>query len=323
MPALVRQSNVVAEANVAAASVSSVTITGVAAGNCLVAIVVVHSPTGNTNDLCTGFGTTISGTAANTWTLARREGELDSGGYWYSELTIWTAPNVSAGTTVGKPTFSSDALYVRVHMDEFSGLVTTSVVDTAASGSSDNTTTQVSTGSSGTLAQASQIIVAAFGGRYQYRINNGESGPGIAPTGYTILQGTTDNSLGVIGQSVYREVSSTDAVSVTWTYGAPGVGLAALVTLKAASAGLRLEVDNIKTSIDTTTGWTFWAWSDDPLDGSAKKRWQSYTASVSGGKLIFPDAPAGAAAGSTFNVMGYQPSGTLTTGMMVGVVRSV
>ncbi len=326
MPGPVRQSNLVVQSNFAPASVTSATINGVASGNCLVAIVIVHYPGGSDTDLVSAYSTTISGSPANTWTNVLRSRRGDAAGVWYSELTAWVAPNASAGNTIGKPTFTQAGNHwLFSHMDEWSGIATTSPVDktdtdTVAAGAG---TTSLTTGPTATLAQASQVVIAAIGNRYNYAWNGGY-GSGTAPSTYTVLRGTTDNTTGAVGQSAYKEVSATTAVSAAWTFVAGyGPAVAGIFTLKTATTTLRLEVDDIDTEITGTTGWTFWAWSGDPGDAAADKKWTSYAASISGGKLVFPDAPPGATDGSTWNVMGYQPSGTLTTGFMSGTVREV
>jgi hypothetical protein len=323
MPGPVRQSNLVVNSAVAPASVTGATINGVEAGNCLVAIVIAYYPAGTDTDLVTGYGTTIAGSASNTFANALRVRRGDASG-WYTELTAWVAPNVSAGNTIGKPTFAlTGSHWVFTHMDEWAGIATTSPVDetdtdsvAAAAG-----TASITVGPTGTLSQASQVVIAAAGNRYNY-IWNGGYGSGNAPSTYTVLRGITDNTGGAVGQSVYKEVTSTAAVSATWTF-ADGYGpaVAGIFTLKTSSATLRLEVDDIDTEITGTTGWTFWAWAGDPDTAPAAKKWTAYAATIVSGKLVFPDAPPGATDASTWNVMGYQPSGTLTTGFMTGTVR--
>jgi hypothetical protein len=326
MPGPVRQSNLVVQGSVTPAALTGATITGVASGNTLVSIVVAYYPTAADTNICTGYGTTIGGSAANTWSNVLRVRSAVFDGVWYAELTAWIASNVSAGDTVGKPTFAaSTEHWVFTHMDEWSGIVTSSPVDQTATAvvAAAAGTASVTVGPTSTLSQASEVVIAAVGNRYNYVWNSGY-GSGTAPSTYTVLRGTTDNTTGAVGQSAYKEVTATTAVSATWTF-ADGYGptVAGLFTLKQGTTALRLEVDDIDTEITGTTGWTFWAWSGDPLDAKADKRWTAYSATLSGGKLVFPDAPPGATDGSTWNVIGYQPSGTLTTGFMTGTVRAV
>lgn len=327
MPGPVRQSNLVLQSGVASSSVSGATIAGVAAGNTLVAIVVAHRPSSATANLVTGYGTTIGGTSANTWSNILRVGRLASDGVWYSEITAWIASGVSAGTTVGLPTFAfSDSLTVFSHMDEWAGIATASPLDKTSTTSlaAATGTASITVGPTAALAQASEVVIAAVSNRYNFVWNGTYSSPGAPPSTYTVLQGNTDNSAGNVAQTAYKEVTATTAVSATWSF-ADGYGptCAAIFTLRQASSTLRLEVDNIDaTDITGTTGWTFWAWSGDPLDAPAAKRWTAYSASLSSGKLVFPDAPPGAAVNSTWNVFGYQPSGTRTTGLMAGIVRA-
>ena len=316
MPGPVRQSNLVFQAGIDASAINGATINGVESGNTLVAIVVAHRPSSGTGNIVSGYATTIGATPTNTWTLIARAGRLEPAGVWYSEVTAWIASNVAAGNTVGKPTFSlTDALTVFSHMDEWSGIATSSPVDKTATADESGAAGTLTVGPTGTLSQASEVVIGAIGNRYNYSWTS--------PSGFTVLQSTTDNSTGNVAQSLYREVSATTSLSATWSYVTgygPAVGV--LFTLKQGTTTLRLEVDNIDADITGTTGWTFWAWPGDPLDSAASKRWTSYSATLSSGKLVFPDAPSGAAENSTWNVMGYQPSGTLTTGFMSGTVRA-
>lgn len=322
MASLARQSNLVTQASVAALSVTPATINGVAAGNCLVAIVVVNTPTGADANLCTGYSTTVGGSPGNTWTNVLRQRRVNAGGVWYSEVTAWVALNVSAGNTVGTPTFAYDNLYVYHHMDEWSGVATASAVDRTATAFADAGATTITVGPTSTLSQASELVIAVMGNGFNDNWNGSGTAPGTAPSGYTVVRGNIGTGRNN-AQTVYREVGATTAQSATWAINSTyGPSVAGIFTLKLGSTSLRLEVDNIDPEIASTSGWTFWAWPGDPLDSAASKRWTSYGATVASGKLIFPDAPSGAALDSVWNVMGYQPSGSLTTGFMTGVVRA-
>lgn len=323
MPAPIRSSNLVIDSNVAPASLGGATINGVAAGNTLVAIVVAGYPAGVDTDLVSGYGTTVGGTPNNTWTnvLRRRLGE--TGGTWYVEVTAWIASSVAAGDTVGKPTVPLSGNYwIYQHMDEWTGIMSASPVDQTATASA-LTGSSLTVGPTGALAVASQTVIAAIGSRYNFVWNGDFSDPGTPPATYTTVRGTRDNVPGIVGQTVYKDVTSTTAVSASWTYATDEPVVAGLFTLKQGSTALRLEIDDIKPDIAGTTGWTFWAWSGNPAAAPAAKEWTAYSASVVGGKLVFPDAPTGATAGSTWNVYGYQPSGTLSIPMSTGVVRAV
>jgi hypothetical protein len=328
MPGPVRQSNLVQESNVATGTVSGATINGVASGNCLIALVYVVTPTSNSSDVVSAYSTTIGGSAANTWTLIARGKVLGADGVRCLEVTAWIAHNVSAGNTVGKPTLvPGSGNNVIHHVDEWSGIVTASAVDkTATATHSATSATSITAGPTATLAQTNEVVIGAVVTWLGYRYNGtGDgTGPGTPPTGLTILQGTTTNAFAVTGQSAYKDpAGSTAAVSAAWTYDNAQPSAAIIFTVKQGTTNLRLEIDNIdSTDITGTTGWTFYAWPGAPDAGAATKTWTAYSASIVSGKLVFPDAPPGATAGSTWNAMGYQPAGTLTTGFMSGTVRA-
>lgn len=205
----------------------------------------------------------------------------------------------------------------------------------AASAAVDKTSTDTEPENSGTitipptatLAQADQVVYAVAASRYNFAWNGSFAAPGTPPSGFTVAQGTTDNSL-LVAQSAYREVAGTDGVGASWTYaqqtGDRGA-VAALVTLRKGSTSLRLEIDSIDTEVVGTTGWTIGAWAGNPFQtgalGQCSRAWTGYAAVVSGGKLILPDAPPGASAGDTYTVSGFQPAGTFNLPWTTGVVR--
>lgn len=326
MPGPVRQSNVVQQGNIAPAAVTAAAINGVVAGNCLIAIVVANSPTSSSADLVSAYGTTIGGSPANTWTLIARSKLLDSAGTWCVEVTAWIAHNVAAGNTEGKPTLvPASANYVWHHMDEWPGIVTASAVDKTATATAASTATSITVGPTAALAQTNEVVIAAVGTRLAYTWNGSGSGAGTKPASMdAILRGTTDNSIAATGQSSYKDpAGATTGVSATWTYANAQTAVAIIFTIKQGTTNLRLEVDDIDSAdITGTTGWTFGAWAGDPFSTLCNKKWSAYSASIVSGKLVFPDAPAGATAGATYNVSGHQEAGTKTTGWMVGTVRS-
>jgi hypothetical protein len=325
MPAsLVRQSNLVVEQNVDASNVTGATINGVASGNTLIAVVVAIRSGMSSGDIISGYGTTIGGSAANTWSLMTGSRiAYSSGSGRRTEITWWIASNVSAGNTVGKPTFafSDDSTQVYTHLDEWSGISASSPVDKAKTASAAAGNATIATGSSGTLSQASELVLVAWGNRWCYQ------DPPTIPSGYTAVRSIAGNNGTnplLAGRTFYKEVSATTAVDATVSQTDDFDGsVISLVTLKLGSTTLRLEIDDIdETDITGTTGWTIGAWSGDPFTTTANKVWTGYSASVSGGKLILPDAPSGASAGSTYNVVGYQPSGTKMLAFCSGTVRA-
>lgn len=319
----VRQSNLVVQQSVDGDSVTGATINGVAAGNTLTACVVAIRDGMASGDIISGYSTTIGGSASNTWTLMTGSRSAYSSGARRTEVTWWIASSVSAGDTIGKPTFafSDDSTMVFTHMDEWSGIASSSPVDQAKTATAAAGNTSIATGSTGTLAQASEVVLVAWGNRWCYQ------DPPQIPSGYTQLQaiaGNNGTNPYLAGRSFYKEVSATTAQSATVSQTDDFDGSAiSLVTLKLGSTTLRLEIDDIDTTdITGTTGWTIYAWTGDPGDAAAAKKWTGYDAVISSGKLILPDAPSGAADGATFNVVGYQPSGTRMLAFCTGTVRA-
>jgi hypothetical protein len=328
MPGPVRQSGLVNEAARSDSNVSSASINGVASGNALIAVCVAHcSTTVQTGNIVSAYTSSPS----NTWTLAVRHAQTI--GSFRTEVTIWVAHNVASGNTTGKPTFTAGTNAgheIFHHFDEWSGVVTSSSVDKTGTVANAENLDTITVPNTATLAQADQIVYCAVGCRWNYQWNgDGPGGAGAAPSTYTVSKGETENSL-MVAQSAYKEVSSTAAVGATWTYaqqtGDRGA-VAVLATFKKSSTSLRLEIDNIDTTdISGTTGWTIGAWAGSPFQtgagGQCSKVWTSYSASITSGKLIFPDAPPGASLNDAYNVMGYQPSGTRTLAWCQGVVRA-
>lgn len=328
MPGPVRQSGLINEAARNDANVSSASINGVASGNMLVAVCVAHCSTSvQTGSIVSAYTSSPS----NTWTLGVRHAQTI--GSYRTEVTIWVAHNVASGNTTGKPTFTAGTNAgheIYHHFDEWSGMATSSSVDKTSTVSNAENLATLTVPNTATLAQADQVVYAVAGCRYNYQWNgSGPGGPGAAPTNFTILQGETNNSV-MVAQSVYREVAATAGVGATWTYAQqPGDrgAIAVVVTLKKGGASsLRLEIDNIdSTDMSGTTGWTIGAWPQSPFQtgagGQCAKVWSAYSASITSGKLILPDAPPGASVNDTYTVSGYQPSGTRVLAWCSGVVR--
>jgi hypothetical protein len=329
MPGPIRQSSLVNQSGVQDSTVTAASVNGVAAANMLVAVVVAYCNTSTqSGDIVNGYTSTPS----NTWTLAERVAQTT--GVWRTEITVWVAPNVASGNTTGKPTFTSGttaAHWCWHHLDEWAGMATSSPIDKTSEDTEPENSGTITVPNTATLAQAEQVVYAVAACRWNYAWNGSYSAPGTAPSTYTVLQGTTDNATLMVAQSSYKEVLSTNPVGATWTYeGAPGDNgaVALVVTFKKSSTSLRLEIDNIDSADMTgTTGWTLGAWPADPFQtgptGQCAKVWTSYSATITSGKLILPDAPPGAAVNDTYNVSGHQPAGTRNLAWCSGVVRVV
>lgn len=314
----VRQSNAVAANASQTSTVGAATITGVVAGNTLVACTIAYREGTASGNLIEAYTTTIGGSPANTWTLLLRAA-YTSPANRRTEICWWIASSASSGTTVGKPDFTYEDASTQIfhHFDEWNTIATSSPLDKAISANTLTGNATAGSGSSGTLAQASEVVLAAWANRYDY------TSPATFPSGYTGLQSNVGNSI-IAARSCYKEVSATTAVSATFdqiTQADEGA-VVALITLKLGSTSLRMEIDDIDPEIEGTTGWTIWAWAGGPAAAAADKEWTAYTADVVGGALILPDAPPGSADGTTYNVSGHQPAGSLNLAWCQGVVRA-
>lgn len=332
MPGPVRQSSLVNETARDDANVGGALVNSVASGSLLVAVVAAFCNTSvASGNIVSGYGTTIGGSPSNTWALAARSAQTV--GVWRTEVTIWVAHNVAAGNTTGKPTFTAstnEGHSVWHHMDEWTGMATSSSVDKTATTSAADGAGAIATTATATLAQADEVVYCAAACRYNYLWNGDYDAPGAPPTtGFTVLQGTTNNATLLVAQSAYKEVASTAGVSASWAYAEQSGDLgavAALATLKKSTTSLRLEIDDVDTAdITGTTGWTFGAWPANPFQtgsgGQCAKVWSGYSATLDGTTLVFPDAPPGASVDDVYNVSGHQPSGTLNFPWSTGTVR--
>lgn len=332
MPGPIRQSALVNETGRQNSTVAAASISGVAAGNMLIAVCVAHCSTSvQTGDIVASYGTTIGGSPANTWTLARREAQTI--GSWRTEVTIWVAHNVAAGTTLGRPGFTASTNPghdIWHHMDEWPGMAASASVDKVGGDVEPENSGTITIPNTAVLAQADQVVYAVCGCRYNFQWNGNGTAPGAPPAGYTVIQGTTDNLSLMVAQSAYREVASTAGVGASWTYAQqPGDrgAVAALATFrKGGASSLRLEIDDIDPDIASTTGWTIGAWPQNAFQtgtaGQCAKVWTGYAATISAGKLILPDAPPGASLNDVYNVSGHQPAGTQNLAWTTGIVRT-
>lgn len=318
--ALVKQSNAIAEAGIQTSTVSGVSIAGVVAANTLIACCIAYREGTASGNLIDAYTTTIGGSPANTWVLLHRAPRVSTANR-LTEITWWIAYNVAAGTTIGKPdcTYEDASTSIFHFMDEHSGIAASPALDKTSSGTAGSGAATVSTGSTGTLAQPTELVCIAYGNRYDY------TNPATFPAGYTIGQRSLVGNAIMAARAAYREVSATTALNETWNQinQSDEGAVASIVTIKLSTTALRVEIDNIDVSdVTGTTGWKIGAWAGDMFTTQPNKVWTPYSAVISSGKLIFPDAPPGAVIGDLFNVWGYQPSGTKQLALSQGVVRA-
>lgn len=121
------------------------------------------------------------------------------------------AEDVAAGNTTVTLDYGT-GFYITGEFAEFSGVVVVSPLDQQTSGSSAGSNSPA-TGTTGTLAQADELVLAVVGGQAS-NANEGFDVP--AATGYTNLYVEQDGSLHESGSGDYKFVSATTGVSAAW-----------------------------------------------------------------------------------------------------------
>lgn len=167
----------------------------------------------------------VTDTAGNTWHLIGSpvwDSNDQSVQLAYAEDAVGGANTVTATLAAG-----ASRLYRRIILSEYSGIVTSGALDQWAGRSQANTTAtdNVTSGATGTLAQADELVVCGT-----MDVNNGANVL-TAGTGYTKR---LEAGLAAIEDKV---VSSTAAVNGTWTYGTAGRAVTHVATFKIASTG--------------------------------------------------------------------------------------
>ena len=257
-------------------------------------------------DLVTGV--TIGGAAAG---LAARAVASASGTNHRTETCIWVLENVSAGNKAVVVSVNGP-LYINWHADSWA-IGATAPLDKTATATHMNPGTQSvpvpATGTTGTLAQAAQLVIGAAASKYNWTWGGTYGGGGTPPSGYTLLAGITEDNVNQVPfQTVYRETSTTAGVSAGFSVASTDANtVGALATFKISTVQRRVRV-LLDTAVNGATGITAFAWSGDP-DGSLATKWSGLSAQSTGGILFLPSPPAAWATGSDVNVIAYQPSG--------------
>ena len=121
------------------------------------------------------------------------------------------AEDVAAGNTTVTLDYGT-GFYITGEFAEFSGVVVVSPLDQQTSGSS-AWSNSPATGTTGTLAQTDELVLAVVGGQAS-NANEGFDVP--ATTGYTNLYVEQDGSLHESGSGDYKFVAATTGVSAAW-----------------------------------------------------------------------------------------------------------
>jgi len=283
----------------------SATLAGVAAGHTVVVVTSAFRFSTPTGDLVTGV--TIGGTAA---TLAARGSAVQSGTNHRTECCIWLRPNMSSGDAAVVVAVDG-TVDINWHADSWA--FSASPLDQTATAQHLSPGTPSvpvpATGTTGALAQASQVVIAAAASRYTWTWGGTYGGGGTPPGGYTLLFGITEDSVNQVPfQSAYRSTASTAGVSAGFSVvDGAAVTAGALATFRLQSVQRRLRV-RAEAAINGATGITAYAWPGEP-DASLARKWTNVAAESSGGVVLLPDPPAAWSTGSTVNVVLYQPAG--------------
>lgn len=328
--AVVRTSTLAGGNGVNRAACPTATSAAATAGNGKVAIVAAFraAPSGNvvdSYDFVTPAGT------VNVASPALRVSFVD-GSYWRTELTIWVQPNAPAGITTGKPVLTVDdaANNVQHVFCEITDLDTTSPVDKTASGTnagvSGTTTVSATTAA---LAQANEIVFAAFADRWNYDIN-GDSGTGAVPSGsgFTLLAGDAGNSI-LSFAAFYRIVSATTAISLTTAFAdqADQGQVFGIVTLKGSTTNLRVEVTGFDPAVVAPGGSPLvmddvGVWLGNVFTTLCSGHYED-VAFTTDGKLLLAPAPSGGVADQQVNVIVDDgTAGVAARGILLGTIKS-
>lgn len=205
---------------------TSVTATfgaGTTAGNCVVACV----GTGGAS-LRTVSGVTLGGAAGN-FAVAKAQSNSST---VVVDCEIWTDQNCAGGQTAVKASYSGVPSASAVWAEEWAGISASSAVDkTNSAGAS---STSWSSGASGTLSQASEVVLGAV-----YCATNAAvtiTGPGSPWT--NLAQAGGSGGLGLLAGYQIVSATTTQTYSGTQNGSAFESNAAVIVTLKAAAANV-------------------------------------------------------------------------------------
>lgn len=146
------------------------------------------------------------------------------------EITKWRKSNISAGTQSATVTLVNANSDVTWHFDEYEDIDLTTPIDKISFGTSASNTSPINTGTTGTLTQTENVIVAAAANKYNYLWGGGSYGNVLPPAGFTKIQGTYNSATDIPMISVWKDVSSTAGVSAAFQqFAQPDNGGAAII----------------------------------------------------------------------------------------------
>lgn len=329
--ALVQASAVKAFAGDSASSDASTTLSGVTAGNTLIAYVAIQRYSTSTPGLLTAVASTIGGTTANTWQIAKAQAKVKDEGapaasYHQTESIIAVATNVAGGNT----TIALDFVYedggnvASWFVEEWSGLAKTSIVNGIASGTGAHEATSTTTGNTGTLGSTDDLALSLISGMFLGAVNGGSpetASSGWTTRGYQLVGTVLDGRAPMHAQS--KQLASASAISASWTHDTAFQGTAAvLVTLKSASTAKRIKISGMPSTVDGTTGWEVMHWTSH-TDGATFRLVLGISAEASGGTMYVTGATVpNLTAGTVINCVAGRPGESPVDGL-VYVVQGV
>jgi hypothetical protein len=173
----------------------------------------------------------VSDNKSNSYTQAVENEQAGGGGDNFGSAIYSSANIVSSATFTVTIDITSTSAHLIAAAAEFSGVATSAALD--KTGTSNATGGSPTSGNSGTLAQADELVlVVSFFG-------TGDSTTSIsAEAGYTQLAEETNDAVSQAGESDYKIVAATTAEECTWTVAnAATIAGGCIATFKGAGAG--------------------------------------------------------------------------------------
>ena len=292
---------------------ASITLTGVAAGNALIAVVCASRYGTSSGYHVAAITSSPSSTFSTAGASFRTHGDT---------FRTTVEPFIAHAVTGGSTTVTLDLTYedetrVSWFVVEVNSLASSASFDKTDDATVDDSATTITAGPTATLSQASEFILAVAASRYWSTYNGGA----VAPSGYTtIASNLSTDSVGTTFLAAYKNVAATTAVDATWAVPATDGGAAVVSTFRNNALVVRCTFLNgtPPDDIDGITGITAHVWAGDPSAGASTK-YTGLSAEASGNTLFIP-APGWATAAQTVTVIAYSASGGASP-LMLGTVE--
>lgn len=208
---------------------ATIVLNGVAAGNAL------FLQTGYYRAIATGVAEAVPTDSNGTFLVAQAPSPVNFGGVNDIGASIFSSVNVAAGTHTVTP--QANTAHQQC-LSEFSGLVTTTLLDVGANNSSTVQHTSLATGTTGTTAQADELVLIG----HSMGASAGSTDVGYTDpvSGFTTLFKQPDDATSVAVLQAYKVVASVGTQTATFNWTASEVSMvsqAVIATFKAAAGG--------------------------------------------------------------------------------------